>query len=106
MDAFGKAVFSQVRKVVFEPKMFLISKPYPDPAHDFTFIKLMATEENNISVTILRNDGKIISRHVFLLSTGENKLHFNLSGYQNGLYTLLISDFKSGKFYSKKILKM
>ena len=71
-------------------------KIYPNPASEFTTLKLNTQTLDQVEVTIVNLNGQVVNRNDFInLSYGENELKINVSGLKNGIYNCRLANNKT-----------
>ena len=78
---------------------------YPNPASDFTTIKLHSNENNKVcNISIIDNAGKVVLYNKKELQAGINDIWLNLKNLTVGIYHLLVTEPNGEVIASKEFI--
>ncbi|MBK7407386.1 MAG: T9SS type A sorting domain-containing protein [Saprospirales bacterium] len=99
-------VFSNVTSSSHEiTRMISDFSAYPNPTLNSIVIDFNGTTNGNYLIEIVNMNGEIVKEKI-VNSTGENRLNFDISEYESGMYQVIIIDERSGQIISKKFVKI
>lgn len=81
----------------------ILSNPYPNPTNGKISVDLQLIEANDFTITVYNNTGQLMFQSANNLSSGNNKLTFDLEKLPNGIYYLMVQGQKDQ--VSKRFIK-
>ena len=81
----------------------ILSNPYPNPTNGMISVDLQLIEANDFTITVYNNTGQLMFQSTNNLSSGNNKLTFDLEKLPNGIYYLMVQGQKDQ--VSKRLIK-
>ncbi|HYV94917.1 MAG TPA: T9SS type A sorting domain-containing protein [Chitinophagales bacterium] len=79
---------------------------YPNPSNGAFNIGLMAASSGDVTLQVFNAIGQLVTATNEHVQSGQNNFTLDLSSFNQGIYTLVIRDSRSGSVYTNKIVKM
>jgi hypothetical protein len=87
LDTDGRSAYTEIRYVRMSDKGGLISV-YPNPAKEFTMLKVDAAEEGDINITLVNAEGRQLQTTVLKAQKGINLKRIDMANLPAGTYML------------------
>ena len=68
---------------------------YPNPAHDFFFVKVEADERSAAFIKVYSQEGKLMLQKNVTLIKGKNEFQLPATDFKDGLYVVIVIDSSS-----------
>jgi hypothetical protein len=89
VDVDGKFVYSEIKSVRLDDKAIFVSA-YPNPANDYTIVRIDAVETGDALFTLVNVDGKQIMTATMQAQKGNNLKKIDLRGLARGNYFIKV----------------
>ncbi|MBI9037713.1 MAG: T9SS type A sorting domain-containing protein [Bacteroidales bacterium] len=86
-------------------ELIIVGEIYPNPIINNAKIIINLEKSSNIEYSILNHLGQVVYSNNKFLSSGKQTLNINVSDFQNGLYSLIITT-ESGRKIHRKFLRI
>ncbi|MEL6866131.1 MAG: T9SS type A sorting domain-containing protein, partial [Bacteroidota bacterium] len=103
VDFDGRYDYSTVRSVVIEGEDLAAAIVYPNPAKDFTNVRVVSPFETDAQIEVVNAMGQIVSQSV--LAQGSNSQQVDMSFLQPGYYFIVIR-YEDHKSVVQRVLKV
>jgi hypothetical protein len=106
LDFDGTSTYSRIIAIENGSVIPLTPFVYPDPSTGRFNISMNAQEDNDIVLQVFNALGQLVTANKEHVNVGDNTFTLDLTSFNDGIYTLLIRDPRSGKVYTSKIVKL
>jgi hypothetical protein len=89
VDIDGKFVYSEIKSIRLDDKAIFVSA-FPNPAKEFTIVRIDAIESGNVLFTLVNADGKQLMTTTMQAQKGSNLKKIDMSEFAKGNYFLKI----------------
>ena len=93
VDKDGSAKYSNIVGIIIKQTKSFDASVYPNPvkAGETIKLKLNATLEGKVNITLVNNNGKIVSNKSIQVNAGYNLIELNARYISSGNYSVLVS---------------
>lgn len=105
VDKDGQSYTSKTILLNVKGKSIKIAQAIPNPTGGHIALQILSNEDNDISISIIDNVGKVISSEMKSTVNGLNTIDTDLTGFANGSYLVRVQNVHNGDTDIIKIIK-
>ncbi|NJO25516.1 MAG: T9SS type A sorting domain-containing protein [Bacteroidia bacterium] len=106
VDHYGRYSYSKVIKITAKLPAVSFLRVYPNPVKEKSFPwKLRADKTTGVIMTVSDITGRTMVSKELVLSTGMNKIDFNMTGFPSGIYILAMKNTGNNSYQTESVIK-
>ncbi|MBI3233638.1 MAG: T9SS type A sorting domain-containing protein [Bacteroidetes bacterium] len=102
----GEYIYSDVKQIYNKANFKNALQLWPNPAIDKLYISYAWPTESNVSIQLMDITGKIILSTIQVMNKNNTMIEINVSQLAKGIYTLMSTDYISGKVQFSRFEKL